>query len=42
MDACIFKRPEGVNEITKTHTQAVLWLILRDFFVLAEMILGVT
>ena len=31
-----------VNEISKNHIKAVLWWTLRDFFVLAKMILGVT
>ena len=38
----LFECPEDVNEITKNHIKAVLWCILRDFFALAKMDLGVT
>ena len=37
----LFEWTEDVNEISKNHIKAVLWWILRDFFVLAKMILGV-
>ena len=33
----LFECSEDVNEITKNHTKAVLWRILRDFFVLAKI-----
>ena len=33
----LFECPEDANEITKNHTKAVLWLFLRDFFVLAKI-----
>ena len=32
----LFECLENVNEITKNHTKAVVWCILRDFFVLAK------
>ena len=32
----LFEYPEDVNELTKNHTKAGLWCILRDFFVFAK------
>ena len=32
----LFECPEDVNEMTKYHTNAMWWWILRDFFVLAK------
>ena len=37
----LFECPEDVIEITKNHTKAISGEFLRDFFVLAKIILGV-
>ena len=33
----LFEYTEYVNEITKNHIKAMLWWILRDFFILAKI-----